>query len=103
MKAYVHESRNGRLALGLVTGTLVGAGLVWWFAPRLSALRQRLEDSATTVRIRLGELADAGGDAADELVRQGQVLRNDLAEADADAIARAADDGAREPAVSTTR
>lgn len=95
MKAHVNEHRDGRVALGLLVGTVVGAGLAWWFAPRLSELRQRLEESSTTVRARMGDFAD-------EFVRQGQILRNDVAEADADAIARAADDGAREPTLSTT-
>jgi hypothetical protein len=96
MTARVHEHREGRLALGLLAGTVVGAALAWWFAPRLSALRQRLEDSAATVRFRMGDLADAGA-TEDAFVRQVQLLRHDLAEADADAdaIARAADDGAR--------
>jgi hypothetical protein len=104
MKAHVHEHRDDRLALGLLVGSVVGAGLAWWFAPRLAELRQRLEESGTTVRVRMGDVADVG-DAADELVRKRQILRSDLAEADADAdaIARAADDGAGEPVRSTMR
>jgi gas vesicle protein len=73
MTSHVQEHRDGRLALGLLVGTVVGAGLAMWFAPRMSELRQRLRDSP--------------------------ILCDDLAEADADAdaaaIARAADDGAR--------
>jgi gas vesicle protein len=71
MNTQVHEHRDGRLALGLLVGAVVGAGLAMWFAPRLSDLRQRLHDSP--------------------------ILRDDMAEADADAAAidRAADDGAR--------
>jgi gas vesicle protein len=74
MKAHVYEHRDGRMALGLLVGAVVGAGLAMWFAPRMSELRQRLRDSP--------------------------ILRDHLAEADADsdaaAIARAADDGARD-------
>jgi hypothetical protein len=76
MTAHVHEQRDGGLALGLLIGTVVGAGLAIWLAPRLSQLRQQRADF--------------------------QNPRDDLAEADADAIARAADDGAREPVASPT-
>jgi hypothetical protein len=77
MKAHVHEHRDARLALGLLVGTVIGAGVVWWFAPRLSGLRQRLEEATMADSIRMGEVADA--------------------------VARAADDGAPEPAASITR
>lgn len=73
-----HEHRDGRLAAGLVgllVGALAGAGLAMWLVPRLrSELRQRVTDAATTARVRVGQ-------AADELVRRGGRVRDDVADA----------------------
>jgi hypothetical protein len=75
MNAHVHEHRDGRVALGLLVGTVVGAGVALWFAHRVSDRWQRTTDS--------------------------RILRDDLAEADA--IERAADDGAPQPVASMSR
>jgi gas vesicle protein len=51
MNAQQHEHRQHRhrddgFAMGLLTGTFVGVGLAFWFAPRLAALHERVTDSA---------------------------------------------------------
>lgn len=80
--------REGYFALGLLAGTVVGAGLAIWLAPRLrSELHERLTDSATTIRVRVA-------DAADDLMRRGQGIRDDVA----DAVARGADEVERQVA-----
>ena len=80
MNTDTYVRRDGTFAIGLLAGAVVGLGLAVWLAPRLrSELRQRVTDSATTVRVRVAE-------AADELVRRGQAVRNDVA----DAVARGA-------------
>jgi gas vesicle protein len=82
----MQEPRNHGFTIGLLTGTVVGAGLAMWFAPRLAAeLRQRVTDSAT----RLSERASAEyerasarvGATVDNLTRKGQEARNDVADA----------------------
>ncbi|MEQ1573926.1 MAG: YtxH domain-containing protein [Vicinamibacterales bacterium] len=86
-----HRHRDFGFVIGLATGTLVGAGLAMWLAPRSAAeLRERLTDSAKGLGQRASErYQQAGarvGEAVDELARAGQGVRNDVA----DAVARGA-------------
>jgi hypothetical protein len=103
MTAHRYEQRDGHLALGLVVGAVVGAGLAVWFAPHRSAWRQRLKDSLRIVRDAGGARA-AAGEPDDEHLRQDEILRNDIAQvdADADALDRAAGDGLRDVVPATT-
>ncbi len=83
--------RDFGFVLGLATGTLVGAGLAMWLAPRsASELRNRLADSASRLGERAAEqLQQAGtrvGESVDDLARKGRGVRNDVA----DAVARGA-------------
>ena len=98
--AYAH--RDGHLALGLVVGTVVGAGLAVWFAPHRSESRQPLKDSLRIVRDAGGALAAAG--EPDEHLRQDEMLRTDIAQldADADALNRAIGEGLRDVVPATT-
>ena len=58
------ERRDYRFILGLVAGTVVGAGLAMWLAPNAaSELRERVTDSAR------------------KLARNGQGVRDDIADA----------------------
>jgi gas vesicle protein len=87
----IEERRGHGFVAGLVAGTLVGAGLAVWFAPRLAAeLRERVTDAAKRVGTRAsGEYQQASsrvGVAVDELTRKGQAFRNEVA----DAVARGA-------------
>jgi gas vesicle protein len=93
MNQQTPERSDHGFVIGLLTGTVVGAGLAVWFAPRLATeLRERIADSAKN----LGKLATEqcqeasarASDAVDELTRKGQGVRDDVA----DAVAR----GARE-------
>jgi gas vesicle protein len=65
--------RDYRFVIGLVAGTVVGAGLMMWLAPRTaSELRGRLTDTAKSL--------------GDRLTRKGQGVRDGVA----DAVARGA-------------
>jgi gas vesicle protein len=76
MDAYTQDPqdhRDYRFVIGLVAGTVVGAGLMMWLAPRTaSELRGRLTDTARNL--------------GDRLTRKGQGVRDDVA----DAVARGA-------------
>ncbi|HEY6210900.1 MAG TPA: YtxH domain-containing protein [Vicinamibacterales bacterium] len=77
MNAPIQERRNYGFAIGLMTGTLVGAGLALLFAPRVSALRNRLTESAKS----LGQQASARvGETVDTLTHKAQDVRDDVAE-----------------------
>jgi gas vesicle protein len=91
MKADITDRRDYGFVFGLVTGTLVGAGLAMWFAPRMaSEIRQRLTDSARDLGDRASEqyrrTSARGVEAVDEVTRRGQDVRDDVA----DAVARGA-------------
>ena len=50
MKTHMRQRRDYGFALGLAAGTLVGAGLTLWLAPRLaSEVRERITDSAKNI------------------------------------------------------
>jgi gas vesicle protein len=67
MDTQIKDSRDYRLAFGLLAGTAIGAGLMIWLAPRAtSELRQRVTDSARNIRQRANGVRD---EAADTVVR----------------------------------
>ncbi len=85
MNARTEERRDYGFVIGLVTGTVVGAGLTMWFAPRVaSELRQRASDSAKGLGRKASERfqqASTGvGDAVVEITRKGRGVRDDVAE-----------------------
>jgi gas vesicle protein len=56
MNTQTQEHRNYGFAIGLMTGTFVGAGLSMWLAPRsTSELRERIAVSARTLRDRASQ------------------------------------------------
>jgi gas vesicle protein len=80
MNTLMQERRDYGFAIGLLTGTFVGAGLMMWLAPRMmSELRRHAIDSAKKVRARVVT-------AADDVTRKGQGVRDDVA----DVVARSA-------------
>jgi gas vesicle protein len=80
MTEQIQKRRDYGFAIGLMTGTFVGAGLAMWLAPRAAAeLRDRVTDSAKVFGGRVGETVD-------ELKQKGQDVRDDVA----DAVARGA-------------
>jgi gas vesicle protein len=71
MNTYTQEYRGHGFAIGLLTGTCVGAGLMMWLAPRMaSELGQRYRQASTRV-----------GDAVDALTRNGEDVRDEIADA----------------------
>lgn len=86
MNAHRQERRDYGFAIGLFTGTVVGAGLAMWFAPRIAAaLRERVTDSARSFGERASEQYQQAstrvGKAVGDLTRKGQGARDDVAEA----------------------
>ena len=86
MNTDTQEHRSYGFAVGLLTGTFVGAGLMMWLAPRVAAeVHQRVADSAKD----LGKRASDGyqqataraGETVDELARAGQGVRDGVADA----------------------
>ena len=50
MDPYTQESRDYAFAIGLLTGTVVGAGAAMWLAPRVvSQFRQRRDGVADAI------------------------------------------------------
>jgi len=91
MDAHTQDHRDYSFVIGLLTGTVVGAGLMMWLAPRMaSELRQRMTDSARSLGQRASEQYQQAstrvGEVVDDLTRKGQGARNDVA----DAVARGA-------------
>lgn len=81
MNTPTQEGRNYGFTIGLLTGGLltaafVGAGLALLFAPRVSALRNRLTESAKS----LGRQTSARvGETVDTLRDNAQDVRDDVA------------------------
>ena len=96
MNAHTQEHRDYGFVMGLVTGTVVGAGLAMWLVPRLaSELRERVTDAARSFGHRASEQYQQArtrvGEALGELSWKGQGARDDVAEA----VARGARELAR--------
>lgn len=86
MSTHSQEHRDYGFAIGLLTGTFVGAGLAIWLAPRLaSELRERATDSARSLGRRATEQYQQATarvvDVVDDLARKGQGVRDEVAEA----------------------
>lgn len=86
MNTPTQEPRDYRFVIGLLAGTVVGAGLAMWLAPRsASELRERLTNSARSLGRRAAdryqEASTRVGEAVDELTRKGQGVRDDVADA----------------------
>ena len=91
MTLQTQERRSHGFAMGLLTGTFVGAGLAIWLAPRVaSELRERMTESASDIGLQASEQFEQArsrvGEVLGELTRKGQDVRDDVA----DAVARGA-------------
>ena len=85
MESNSQESHGLGFVFGLMAGTVVGAGLTLWLAPRsASELRDRATNSARALGKRAldgyDEASGRIGDAVDELARNGNRVRDDVAE-----------------------
>ena len=88
-----NNDRDYGFAIGLVLGSVVGAALGMFFAPRAAVeLRKRAADSARSIGAAASnqyhQAAARAGDVVDEIAKKGQDLRDDLA----DAVVRGAKD-----------
>lgn len=90
MNAPQHEHRRHRhqdhgLAIGLLTGTFVGAGLAFLFAPRLAAIHQRLSDSAKDLGDRVtdgyAQISARIDEAGSDVTQKAQAVRDGVADA----------------------
>ena len=86
MNAHVEERRDYGFVIGLLTGTFVGAGLAVWLAPRIaSEVRERVTDLGKSLGQRATkQYAQANarvGETVDEVIRKGQAVRDDNADA----------------------
>jgi gas vesicle protein len=86
MNAHTQGHPNSSFLIGLVTGTFVGAAVAMWFAPRAgSELRQQMTDSARILGQRASEqyrqASTRVSETVDQLTRQGESVRDDVAEA----------------------
>lgn len=91
MNTPVQQPRDYRFVIGLLAGTVVGAGLALWLAPRAAAeIRGRIKDSAKNLGKQASDQYDQAsarvGEAVDELTRTGNGVRDQMA----DAVARGA-------------
>jgi gas vesicle protein len=87
----VQERPPYGFVIGLAAGTIVGAGLALWLAPRLaSELRQRATDSARHMGQKVSDqyhrASDRVGEAVEDLTRKTDEVRDGVA----DAVARGA-------------
>jgi hypothetical protein len=84
MKAHMQEHQDYSFEIGLLAGVLVGAGLATWLASRANPdLRERIIGSARDFGKRASEqfhqASTRAGAAVDELTRQGQGVRDEIA------------------------
>jgi gas vesicle protein len=81
-----NTNHGGHFLMGLVAGSVIGAGLAAYFSPRLaSELRQRVADSTNDLRNAASKgfqnVATRVADVADDVTRRGQAVRDDVADA----------------------
>lgn len=77
MNSHTPEAGDHGFVMGLLAGTVFGAGLIMWLAPRTTAeIGQRMADSTRSLGTRASEqyrqVRTRVGDAVDELARNVQ-------------------------------
>jgi gas vesicle protein len=78
------DTRDSRLVLGILTGTVIGAAIGIWFAPRMTMALRRMDEWVKVVQsgaVEQYRQANARtGDAIENLTQVGQKVRNDAAD-----------------------
>jgi gas vesicle protein len=96
MNTQQQEHRGYGFVIGLLTGTIAGAGLALWLAPRAAAeIRERVNDSAKRIRERASERYEQAGARVSEVVEDITRKRDDVRDQVAGAVARGAHEVAR--------
>ena len=85
MQTNSQQSNGLGFVIGLMAGTVVGAGLMLWLAPEsASELRDRMNESARALANRASagydDASSRVGDAVDEIARKGNRMRNGVAD-----------------------
>lgn len=86
MNSDTQEPRPYGFLIGMMAGTVIGAGLALWLAPRAaSELRERLTDSARSLRNLAGQqrqrAATSVATMAEDMTRRAEGVRDNIAEA----------------------
>jgi gas vesicle protein len=86
MTAETQVRRDHGFIIGFLTGTVVGAGLAMWFAPRMAGeIRDRITDSASALNDRAVEgyqaAATAVRETVDDFTQRGRGVRDEVAAA----------------------
>jgi gas vesicle protein len=108
MNAQQHEYRQPRhrdygFAIGLLTGTFVGAGLAFWFAPRLAALHERVTDSAKDLGQRASDRYERISARIDKVASDVARTAQDARDGAADVVAQGAHEVERYANAAKTR
>src|SRR5258707_1472326 len=86
------EGGGGSFVMGLLTGTVLGAGLGMLFAPKAgSELRNQISEQAGHLRTSAGEWADKGREAYNQATEKGREAYSQAAERGRDMVERARD------------
>jgi len=79
-----HDTRDSRLVLGILAGTVIGAAMGLWFAPRMTLALRRMDEWAKAMQsgaVEQYRQANARtGEAIENLTQVGQKVRNDAAD-----------------------
>lgn len=96
MNTSQQERRGYGFVIGLLAGTVAGAGLAMWLAPVAAAeIRERVSDSARRIRRRANEQYEQAGARVSEVVEDITRKRDDVRDQVAGAVARGAHEVAR--------
>src|SRR5690349_22200330 len=83
---------GGSFVMGLLTGTVLGAGLGMLFAPKSgSELRNQLSEQAGNLKNQAGEWAERGRDMYNQAADKGRDMYNQAADKGRDAYNQARD------------
>src|SRR5512138_3267471 len=89
---YENEGGGGSFVMGLLTGTVLGAGLGMLFAPKSGTeLRNQLSEQAGNLKNQAGEWADRGRDMYNQAAEKGRDAYNQAR----DAVNRGVDEAQR--------